>query len=238
MENLKNLEFSKKLLTFLIIVVVILLALQLIKNKKENLYNSYKESPKKEFVYTKYHSDTNNASVPYINLTGENIKKINKEIVENATSYLTSENKDKTVTYRYNQSKNILSLVITYRDVDENDRLIYSYKTYVIDLKADQKVLTNDEIINKFNITYKEINDIMDSQMKEKYKEEIKEKYIEKNECDYSCYLKTRGINSYIENASYYIENSRLVVYRPFDVYSIYGEEDYFTRKDFKFIIK
>lgn len=238
MNNQKKIEYNKKLLILLIIVLILYAILLVIKNKNDNNYTNYKDDSNKEYVYTKYQSSKNNAKVPYVNLVSEDAKKVNNEIITLSTDYLKSTNKNKTVTYRYNQNKNILSVVLTFRDVNEYEQLKYNYKTYVFDLSKGAKLLTDDEIINKFSTTYAEVNEIMSKSMKEKYVDEVKKGYIDKNECNYSCYLENRNINNYIDNANYYIENSHLIVYRAFEVYSIYGEEEYFTRNDFKFLIK
>ncbi len=238
MNKKEKLEWNPKLLIVLIIIVILCIILNIVNNNKSKEYETYKQDTSKNYVYTKYHSDTNKASIPYINVSGEDVSKVNNEIINEATPYLTSSDPNKTVTYRYNQNKNILSVVLTYRDIDSNDQLTYLYKTYVFDLKNNAHLLSDEEILKKFNITYAEVNEIMATKMKEKYQDEVSKGYIEKNECDYKCYLNLRNITNYIDNANYYIENSRLVVYKVFEVYSIYGEEDYFTRNDFKFIIK
>ena len=238
MKNQQKIEYNKKLLIALIVVLALYAILLVIKNKSDNHYTNYKDDINKEYVYTKYQSSKNNAKVPYINLVTEDAKKVNHEILTLTTDYLKATNKNKTVTYRYNQNKNILSVVLTFRDINEYEQLEYSYKTYVFDLSKSAKLLTNDEIINKFDITYAEVNEIMAKNMKEKYVDEIVKGYVDKNECNYSCYLENRNINNYIDNANYYIENSHLIVYRAFEVYSIYGEEEYFKRSDFKFLIK
>ncbi len=238
MNDLKKIEYNKKLLIALIIVLILYIVLLIVKNNNDQAYSNYKDDESKEYVYTKYESTKNNAKVPYINLVTEDAKKVNQEILTLATEYLKATNKNKTVTYRYNQNKNILSVVLTFRDINQYDQLKYRYKTYVFDLKNSAKLLTNNQIIDKFNITYDEINEIMAKAMKEKYVDEVRKGFIEKNECNYSCFLENRNINNYIDQANYYIENSHLMVYRAFEVYSIYGEEEYFTRNDFKFLIK
>ena len=56
---------------------------------------------------------------------------------------------------------------------------------------------------------------------------------------DYNnCYLKLREVSDLLSGVNYYIENDSLVVYRSFQTYSIYDEQDYFTRADFRFLIK
>ena len=44
-------------------------------------------------------------------------------------------------------------------------------------------------------------------------------------------------MNGYMENINYFINNGKLYVYKPFQVYSIFGEEEYFKDTDFEFLI-
>lgn len=238
MNSIKKLEINKKLLFSLIVLFVVVTILLIIKYVNTNKYNNYKIDESKNYVYTKYSSSKNKSHVPYVNLMGDYAKTVNEEIENIAKEYLMSNNTNKTVTYRYNQNRNIVSVVLMFRDIDDKKRLIYSFKTYVFDLANNCRLLTNDDIINKFNITYQEINNIMDKAMKEKYNDEIKKGFLVREECDYKCFLDMREINNYIDNANYYIEEGNLIVYRAFSVFSIYEEEEYYTRNDFKFIIK
>lgn len=234
----KKIEYNKKLLIFLIIVIIIYGFLKAVENNNKLRNNAYKMSSSKEYVYTVHSSDTNKAKVPYINLLSIDANKVNNEITNITKEYLESKNPNKTVTYRYNHNKNILSIVLMFRDIDQYNHLTYNYKTYVFDLNKGAKLLTNDEIIGKFNITYAQVNEVMAKSMQQKYVDEVKKGFIDRNECNYACYLQHRDISRYIDKANYYIENSHLIVYRAFEVFSIFGEEDYFTRNDFKFLIK
>lgn len=238
LEEEKKNKISRILIVLLVITIILFIILKIIDSTNHSKYDKYKMDKSKEYVYTKYTSTKNNAKVPFINIKGENINQINNEIEEMTTSYRNSDNTNKTVTYRYNQNKNILSVVLTFRDIDEEDRLIYSYKTYVFDLGNNCKQLTDEEIIKKFNTTYAHVNNTIGKSMQEKYKDEVKKGYLDKNECDYKCFLEMRNITNYLDNVNYYIEEGSLVVYKAYDVYSIYGEEEYYTRNDFKFIIK
>jgi len=233
----KKVEYNKKLLIFLIVILIIYFILQGINNKNKTRIDSFKLSASKEYVYTKA-TNTNNSKVPYVNLFGSDAQKVNNQIDTLTKEYLESNNKNKSITYRYNQNKNILSVVLIFKNINEYQQLYYNYKTYVFDIKAGCKLLTNDQILKKFNITYAQVNEVMKKTMQQKYIDEVKKGFIDKNECNYACYLEHRNIKRYIDNANYYIENSHLIVYRAFEVYSIFGEEDYFTRNDFKFLIK
>lgn len=233
MEN--KFEFDKKLAIVLGIVVLLLIILKVVSTTIDNKYEDKKVNKDKAYVYTKYNSTFNNSYVPYINIKGA--EKINEELYENSKAYLTSNDKNKSVTYRYNQNKNILSLVMTYRD-NVNDELTYTFKTYVFDLNNTPKLLSDDEILKLYGVTKEDVSKEIAKQLKQKYDKEVNKGYFNKTECNFSCYLGLRDIVNPVDEAKYYIENSHLVVYRTFNAYSIYNEERFFTRNDFKFIIK
>ena len=238
MNGIKNIEVNKKLLIVLVMLVILFAILKIINYNSNTKYVSYKLDSDQKYVYTKYSSSTNSAKVPYINIVGADASEANDEIVSNVESYLSSKDVNKTVTYRYNQYKNILSVVLTYRDIDSEKRLQYRFKTYVFDLKNDCKLLSDEEILNRFNVTYANVDNEMAKSMKDKYNDELDQGILTKDKCDYNCFLRLRGITHYIDNANYYIEEGHLVVYRSYNVFSVYNEEDYYTRNDFKFIIK
>lgn len=230
-------KISKVLIILLCIVVVLFIILKIIDLRNSSKYDDYKLDKSKDYVYTK-NKYSNNVEIPYINIKGNRIEKINAEIIESTREYTTSKDSNKTVTYKYNQSKNILSVVLTFRDIDDKDSLVYSFKTYVFDLKDSRKLLSDEEIIKKFNTTYAFVNNKIGKAMQDKYKDEVKKGFLDSNDCNYKCFLEMRRITNYLDNVNYYIEEGNLVVYKPYYVYSIYGEEEYFTRNDFKFIIK
>ena len=89
-----------------------------------------------------------------------------------------------------------------------------------------------------YDITTIGVDNIIKKKMVELYNDEITKGYFKKSECDFNCYLKLRETNDFSKNANYYIENGHLVVYRTFNVYTKYKEEEYFTRDNFKFVIK
>lgn len=238
MNKSRKFEINRKLLIILCLLLVVAIVLFMFRYFNKAKYNSYRIDEGKNYVYTKYSSSTNKAVIPYINIVGDYAKAVNEEIEKISKEYLVSKDVNKTVTYRYNQNRNILSVVLMFRDIDSEKRLIYSFKTYVFDLSKGCKLLTNDEILKMFDITDREVNDVMANVMKSKYSDEIEKGFIVKEECDYKCFLEMRNIDNYIDNANYYIEEGHLVVYRAFSVFSIYGEEEYYTRNDFKFIVK
>ena len=231
-------EFNKKLIIVLGVLVLLALILFIVLNNIRTDYNTYKIDSDKGFVYTKYSSNKSESKVPFINLVGNDAKKVNNQIVNLSQEYLTNKNNSKTVTYRYNRSKNLLSVVLIFRDYSDG-KLDYNFKTFVLDLKDNVKLLTDEEIKSLFNYTDTDIKVSMTNDLKRMYDQEVNKGYFNPSQCGFSsCYLGMRGMYSLLDNANYYVENSNLVVYRSFIVYTMYHEERYFTRNDFKFVIK
>ncbi len=233
-KNVK-IEINKKLVIVVIALIIVALVLGLVNAFVKNRYTASKIDSKREYVIIRYNNKQSSSFVPYINLNSNDAKDVNNEIKSITSSYLSSDTKDTNVTYRFNAYKNTLSVVLMFKDYD-GETYNYSFKTYVFNLE-NGKLLTDDEILKMFNSNYNEISIKIENEMKIKYADEVERGII--TNCDYNtCYLDLRGIKSYIEGANLYTENGKLVVYKAYNVYSKYKEEEYFTRNDFKFIIK
>ena len=238
MKSLKKLDYSKPLLITLILVLVIFFILFIINKRSSNNYSSLKKDTKKDIIYTYEESSRSRSYIPQINLFSLDALKINKEIIKDSREYLDSNTPNKSVIYNYNYYKDKLSVVLTYKDINDNGELEFSFKTYVLDLSNDGSVMSDSDILNLYDITKMGIDNLIKKKLYDVYQDEVSKGIIDSNECDYLCYLKLRGTNNFSENSNYYIENGHLVVYRSFNVYTKYKEEKYFTRDNFKFIVK
>ena len=232
----KRFEFNKPLLIIAIILLIVSIILLFLNNGISKDYQDLKINKSKNYVYTKYKNTSNEAYVPKINVKINNIDSINAEIEQLTKSYLTSTNSLKTVTYRYNLWQDYLSVVLMFRDENSSNELTYSFKTYVISLK-EERVLSDSEAMEVFNISSDTVGKKLASLMYGKYLDEIDKGYFTKSECDFKCYITNREITSYLDGNNYYIENAKLVVYKSFNAYGKFHEENYFTRDDFKFYI-
>lgn len=232
-----KIEIDKKLVIVIIVLIIITIILGIVNSSLKNRYTSLKIDDDKEYVILRFNNKGNNSFVPYVNLKSEDAKKVNNEIKSITNDYLYSETRHKNVTYRYNAEGSFVSVVLIFKDYINNENK-FSFKTYVFNLNNNGSLMSDDEILNTFNVNYSFINGKMEEQMEEKYRKEI-EKKILPSTCDYNtCFLNLRGISNYIDNANYYIENGKLVVYKAYNVYSSYKEEEYYTRNDFKFVIE
>lgn len=234
----RKIEYSKPLLIFVTIILISFIVTIIINKRSIEDYSIIKADTKKEYIYTYKENQRSRSYIPQINIFSKDASKVNKEIIEESKEYLNSNTPDISVSYKYNQYKNILSVVMTYKILNTNKELEFFFKTYVFDLKQDGKLLSDVEILNMYDITTVGIDNLIKKKLLEIYNDEVNKGIINKNECNYKCFLDLRGSEDFSKRAKYYIENGHLVVYRAFNVYSKYKEQKYFTRDHFKFIIK
>ena len=238
-KKFNKLDNNKKIpivIVFSTILITLLIVFTFFGNKGYN-YDSLKEDKDKDFVYTinSIKEDVFFINIPYINISGSSIKSINEEI----DSYINEFTNKKMInsSYEYRINGKVLSLVIKTVDYYSEDTPVVYFKTYNINLDT-LGLVSNEELLNAYEISSSDVNNTIEKQFEYWYKDEIKKGFLEKNECDYECFLEYRGGEDYMDNISYYIDNGKLVVFKPFEVYSIFGEEDYFSEQDFKFTIK
>ncbi len=230
-------NFSKgKIFLFIIgllLLGVIMIALYLL--SKPTSYENAKIDKSKNYVYLKESNFTSqDKHIPYINVKGKTAKRYNEEIEKLEEEFaVISENK---IGYTFNKSKNILSLSIKMVDYLNFGHPSTKYKTYIINLE-NQKAYTKEEIYRDYQVNDKKVKEIIKKGFQKMYKEEVKKKYIDSNECDYKCFLTWRGVEDYLDGAQLYIQNRQLVVFRGFDTESIFGEEQYFNDSHFQFAI-
>ena len=217
-----------------ILIIIIILFSYFRKNNSD--YKGLKEDVNKALVYT-INSEENGIyfiKVPYLNINSS----IGKEINEDIESFIEdfSDDEKLMLSYQYNINGKILSLVI--KCVDYNAKYIPKayFKTYNINLE-EQKLLSDEELLAIYNIDSNKVSNFIENKFTYWYKDIIKNGYFAEEECDYLCFLEYREVDNYLDDVVYYIEQGNLVAYKPFVFYSIFGEENYFKEKDFKFEI-
>ena len=239
-EKFNKLDNSKKIsivVGFSLVLIILIIVYAINRNDGVN-FDVTKEYSDKELVYTDdtieidelFHID-----VPHINIQGSFIKNINEDIKSYIDDYTS-----KTmvlVSYEYNVNGEVLSLVIKAVDYGNEDTGPIAYfKTYNINLETNELV-GDEELLNLYGTTLADVSSAIEKQFKYWYEDLANQGYLEE-ECDYECFLEYREVEDYTEDISYYIEKGKLIVFKPFIVYSIYGEEDYFKESDFKFTIE
>ena len=233
-KNNKNI-FSFISIKFFIILIILLICFFIL---SLFLYTNIFSRGKylKDIVYISETGDydTSVNAIPYINLDSSTIEYLNDVIYKDAIEVLNISNNS--VNYFYYENTDILSLVIKY-DIYENDLSYpkYSYVSYNIDIDSG-KILDNDKILDEFNFSVDNVSLSIENKLRSYYSEFVKDGYLDSQLCTYDCFINKIGVNSYVDNISYFIINNKLYVYRYFDFNALNIREDVFN--DSYFLIK
>ena len=177
-----------------------------------------------------------NDKVPIINIENENISQINNDIENYYQDYLTKFTAG--FRYEFSVSDYILSIVIhskqRYVDAEYYD---IHYKTYNINLKT-LELMTDEDLFKEFDIEEDELRYFITYKFVNYYNDLIKEKYFTKKECDFNCFIESKNIVDFMSDNYYYVRKGQLELYKSFNIYTQYHEENYFTEKSFHFVIK
>lgn len=227
-------------LTALILIVAAFFVYDFFTNKLDMNYQKLLYDKSKDIVYSVQDDDIiETDKLPRININNNVMNKINEEIVNSYYDY--SAMTTNWYTYEYNVSGSILSIIIKssqkYNDAEYYD---VKYKSYNINLKT-MKVLTDEEIFKKFNIKEEKVEYFIAYKFLNYYNDLVDKKYFTEKECDFNCFLESKNVVDYMSDNNYYIRDNHLEVYKAFNIYSEYKEEDYFLKenKEFaRFIIK
>ena len=219
--------FSNKIVIVIVslLLIAFLVFYGIIKINSRN-YNNKKIDRNKYIVYTKetrkkeyYIQD-----VPFINIKGENIEIINDDIY----NFLENFNKENIeISYEYSINGIILSLVLKVEDHTKADNaVVTNFRSYNINMDT-LELLSNPKVLNYFNISEQEVNNIIENYINDYYNELVNNNILDQNECNYNCFLNRRDIKSnYIDNISYYIRDGKLIVFKPTTFIPIYDNEE------------
>ena len=220
---------KRNIIIFMIVIAITVFSIVYYFTRGNNSFNKYKVDQTKKIVYSVY--DSGKTSVPAININNKDVLKLNDEIIDKANKFLS---KDKnTITFDYDISGKILSLVIEYINYHHKSGYPYiEYDVYNINYETG-KILSNDDILNLYKVNEDEVSSIIESKFGEYYNDLVEKKYINSDKCDYLCFLYLKGIINvnYMENYHYYIKNGNLYVIKEFIMYSTYHDEKYFSPK-------
>lgn len=228
---------TKKIIIICGSIFLIVFLLFYVYNRKQNEnYNNIKRDKSEYLVYTKYKKTNSSYKVfvPYVNIKGNAISQVNKDIDLFTGEFIRS--KMCSVIYEYDINGIILSLVVKVIDNDTEYAPDTYYRSYNINL-ATLEVIADDALLDFFGTDLNTVESLISNQFKYYYQELVNEEYYHSNECNYNCFLSYRGVDDYMENVSYYVKNGDLIAYRPFTIYSIYGEEEYFEDEDYEFVL-
>jgi len=237
-KNILNMSISKKktlIISSALIFISTILVFFYIQKANEN-YRNIKIDKYKHIVYlkTEIKDETYPKYIPFININSNDANKANIDIDSFANKYI--DKSETIISYEYNISGDYLSLVLKAEDYSVNFGPEVEFKTYTFNLD-NQKTISNDELLKMFNINTSDVSRIIEYDLNNYYEDLVNEDYYKNNNCNYSCFLKHRGVTDYLENVSYYIKNGDLVAYKPFIIYSSLNDGDYFNSDNYEFII-
>lgn len=230
MEDFFSVYKNRIMLLFgLIIFILTLIFIRSVTNKnaKDKIVTN------KEYIVTIKELSTKNnlkSEIPFINIKINNIDNINNEIskfIYNETIVF-----NRSVSYEYYVQKNeILSLLITSKEyLTTNELALVKYKSYNIDLKS-KKLLTNEELLQKYDLLQEDFDDLYTREMKQFYKDALVEEFTD-GYCDFEAYVKYHELDDGQE--SYFVNNNEIYYYKDFLFSSILGDEEFFSNRYFE----
>lgn len=230
---------SKKVLLWIAVLVFIalLIGYYLYDNHYSN-YNYIKKDVNQYLVYTKETSINSKGmrnEIPEINIDSKDAQLVNDTIINYAKSFL----KDKNNLFVYTSQLNgeVLSVLLKMLDYREGYSFpTTTFHTYNFNLKT-QTLMSNDDLLALFNVTEEDVEKKIKGQFESYYNDEVSKGFLVSQECDYNCFLKWRNVDNYMNDVYYYVRNGQLIAYRSFDIYSVYGEEEYFDDSSYEFYI-
>ncbi len=198
-------------------------------NKK---YNTIKVKEKQSYQ----HASSLISHLPYLEYDNLDVELVNKEMSEDYQNIIM--NQDSQFTYQYTEGKKYLSLVTMLNQIDSKTGYPYpTFKTYVFDKKTKKRV-TDEELLERFQVTKEEIDASFDKKMQEYYQGELDSFYLKQEECDYACFLERRRIDKN-DKFQLYVVRDQLKFYRGFMVFSNDNdEEDFYRNETFLFDIE
>lgn len=213
---MKN-KYKTNINKFSIIVVIMLIVVigYYFYNKNNENYNNLKIDKSKYLVYTKSKKELGsyNQYTPYLNLKGELASKINDDI----KYYISNFNKDNIcITYESDLNGKVLSLVIKIEDYSYvESAAVLHFRTYNVKLDT-MELLSNESILNYFDLNDSLLEEKFNNRLNEYYTELVNNESINEHECDYDCFIRTRGFQVGVEDNEYYIRDGKLVVFKPY----------------------
>lgn len=239
-QSIKKLKSGKKKnIVISIIIFTIILSAFFVMNKINNTkdYSYLIADTTKEIVYSLEDANIKeNDQVPVINISNEKINEINEDIITTYNDYLGTY-KDY-FKYEYCISNDILSIIIksSQRYNDSNNYNLV-YKSYNIDLDT-LELITDKELFERFKVTEEDLRFFVTYKFINYYNDLVDKGYFTQKECDFSCFIDSKGIEDYLLDNVYYVNNNKLELYKYFNIYTDYHEEKYFNEESFHFIVK
>ena len=218
---------NNKIIMFSIIVFLIIafLVWYAFSDKGSENFNNMKIDSSEYLVYTGNELDSGSYKqyIPFVNIKGEIGELINNNIVEYVNSFT---NDNTCITYEYDLSGNVLSILLKVEDHSIADRatLLY-FRSYNINLKH-KEILSNETLFSYFNVSQSMVLNNYNHQLEEYYKKLVSNNSINSNECDFNCFYNNREFTNDLDDAEYYVKEGKLFVYKPYVHYSLDNNDE------------
>lgn len=218
---------------FIVIAVLLFIVglIKIVKKDKVKTTNFIKQSTSYTIPGTKVSS-----YLPTITIDSVDTEEVNKEIKKTYEEVITSNKAS--FNYQYSINSNYFSLVTIAMVTDKETDYTYPiFKTYNFSLSTN-RLVSDEELLKKFNKTSSSVATTLERQMKKYYQGELDKYYLDKDECDYNCFLERRNINSYDEDNYLYVENNKLKFFHSFMIFSNIGEEEFYKNEKFLYEVE
>lgn len=230
----KKLKIRRYIIIGIAIIGVLIFIISLIKivNKdKVKSSNFVKQSASYTIPGTKISS-----YLPTVTIDGADTSQVNSEIKADYDEVVASGNSS--FNYQYSVNNNYFSLVTITLLVDEETNYTYPvFKTYNFSLSTN-RLVDDSELLAAFNKNEDDVSTTLESKLKEYYKGELDNYYLDKSECDYSCFLNRRKVDSYDDNNYLYVEDNTLKFFHGFMIFSNIGEEEFYKDENFLYTVE
>ena len=213
------------------IVNYLLLLIKIVNKDKVKSSNFVKQSASYTIPGTKISS-----YLPTVTIDGADTSQVNSEIKADYDEVVASGNSS--FNYQYSVNNNYFSLVTITLLVDEETNYTYPvFKTYNFSLSTN-RLVDDSELLAAFNKNEDDVSTTLESKLKEYYQGELDNYYLDKSECDYSCFLNRRKVDSYDDDNYLYVEDNTLKFFHGFMIFSNIGEEEFYKNENFLYTVE
>lgn len=230
----KKLKIRRYIIIGIAIIGVLIFIISLIKivNKdKVKSSNFVKQSASYTIPGTKISS-----YLPTVTIDGADTSQVNSEIKADYNEVVANGNSS--FNYQYSINNNYFSLVTITLLVDEETNYTYPvFKTYNFSLSTN-RLVDDSELLAAFNKNEDDVSATLESKLKEYYQGELDNYYLDKSECDYSCFLNRRKVDSYDDDNYLYVEDNTLKFFHGFMIFSNIGEEEFYKDENFLYTVE
>ncbi|MDD6418856.1 MAG: hypothetical protein PUF66_01705 [Clostridium sp.] len=230
----KKLKIRRYIIIGIAIIGVLIFIISLIKivNKdKVKSSNFVKQSASYTIPGTKISS-----YLPTVTIDGADTSSVNSEIKADYNEVVANGNSS--FNYQYSINNNYFSLVTITLLVDEETNYTYPvFKTYNFSLSTN-RLVDDSELLAAFNKNEDDVSATLESKLKEYYQGELDNYYLDKSECDYSCFLNRRKVDSYDDDNYLYVEDNTLKFFHGFMIFSNIGEEEFYKDENFLYTVE